>query len=170
MSFCVKCGQKLEDDALFCPGCGQAVSEPENKGKSSAQQKVEDAFNQFNSTPDTTHDYDPNDIKNNKAMAILAYFGLLVLIPLFAAKESKFARFHTNQGLVLFIAYIIFKIVAEVALGILFWTILPVYKIAELLFDLIGILFIVLVIIGIVNAGSGKAKELPILGKLRILK
>ena len=32
-------------------------------------------------------------------MAILAYFGILVLIPILAAKDSKFARFHANQGL-----------------------------------------------------------------------
>ena len=47
---------------------------------------------------------DPQDVQANKVMAILAYFGLFVLIPLFAAKESPFARFHTNQGLILLIA------------------------------------------------------------------
>lgn len=41
---------------------------------------------------------DPQDVQANKVMAILAYFGLLVFVPLFAAKESRFARFHTNQG------------------------------------------------------------------------
>ena len=44
---------------------------------------------------------DPQDVQANKVMAILAYFGLLVFVPLFAAKESRFARFHTNQGLIL---------------------------------------------------------------------
>ena len=46
---------------------------------------------------------DPNDVQSNKVMAILAYFGILFLIPLLAAKESPFARYHTNQGLVLFL-------------------------------------------------------------------
>lgn len=40
------------------------------------------------------------DAQENKGMAVLAY--LIFLIPLLAAKESKFARYHTNQGLVLF--------------------------------------------------------------------
>jgi len=44
-------------------------------------------------------------------MAILAYLTWLVLIPLFAAKESKFARFHCNQGIVLAVAEIIAVIV-----------------------------------------------------------
>ena len=42
---------------------------------------------------------DPNDVQSNKVMAILAYFGILFLIPLLAAKESAYARYHTNQGL-----------------------------------------------------------------------
>ena len=38
------------------------------------------------------------------------------------------------------------------------------------LFSLLGIVFLVLVIIGIINAANGKAKELPVIGKYRILK
>ena len=38
----------------------------------------------------------PEDVQNNKVFAILAYIGILVLVPIFAAKESKFARFHAN--------------------------------------------------------------------------
>ena len=34
----------------------------------------------------------------------------------------------------------------------------------------VGILIIVLAIIGIINAVQGKAKELPIIGKIKILK
>ena len=36
---------------------------------------------------------DPNDVQSNKVMAILAYFGILFLIPLLAAKESAGAYF-----------------------------------------------------------------------------
>lgn len=38
------------------------------------------------------------------------------------------------------------------------------------LFSLLGIVFLVLAIIGIINAANGKAKELPVIGKYRILK
>ena len=55
----------------------------------------------INNTADTTADYDKKDIEDNKLMGVLAYIGLLFLIPLFAAKESKFAQFHTNQGILL---------------------------------------------------------------------
>ena len=57
---------------------------------------------------------DPQDVQANKVMAILAYFGILVLIPLFAAKESPFARFHANQGLILLIAGFVIWLVSTV--------------------------------------------------------
>ncbi|MEI8042594.1 MAG: DUF4339 domain-containing protein [Verrucomicrobiota bacterium] len=41
---------------------------------------------------------DPADVDKNKIFAVLAYLGILFLVPLLAAKESRFARYHTNQG------------------------------------------------------------------------
>ncbi len=126
---------------------------------------LNDKINELNNTADTTAEYDQNDIEQNKVMAILAYLSWLVLIPIFAAKESKFARFHANQGLVLAIA----EIICWVVLGILCnipligW----IFAIAESLFSLVCVIFAV---IGIANAANGKAKELPIVGKFKILK
>ena len=119
----------------------------------------------LNNTADYTEEYDPNDIQNNQLMAILAYIWLLVLVPIFMAKESKFARFHANQGLVLCIA--------SIALGIISasfcW--IPVVKyIVSIICGLAGLGVLILAILGIVNAAQGRAKELPIVGKFRILK
>ncbi len=107
-------------------------------------------------TPDTTAEYDPTDIENNKVMAILAYIGILVLVPVLAAKESKFARFHANQGLVLFIVSIILGALANIPL--IGWA-----------FSLLNIVTFVFCVLGIVNAATGKAKELPIIGSIKIL-
>ncbi|MBU3925064.1 hypothetical protein KJ854_03955 [Patescibacteria group bacterium] len=46
---------------------------------------------------------DEQDIQQNKLWALLGYLGILVLIPLLAKKDSKFAQFHAKQGLVMFI-------------------------------------------------------------------
>ena len=123
------------------------------------QQSFEQKFNAATNTADTTSEFDPNDINQNKIMAILAYFGILVVIPIFAAKESKFARFHANQGLVLFIASVAYWIMLEIIKSI-------IVSIST------GLLLIttVLGIMGIVNAATGKAKELPIIGKFSLLK
>lgn len=74
--------------------------------------------NIFN-TPDTTASYAAADVQNNKVMAVLSYIGILVLIPILAAKESPFARFHANQGLILFLCEIIFA-VANMILSAIF--------------------------------------------------
>ena len=121
-------------------------------------------LNDINNTRDITAEMDPNDIQQNKVMAILAYLSWLVLIPLLAAKESKFARFHCNQGLILAIA--------EIACWILFG-ILGIIPFIGIIFRIIGwladIAFFVFAILGIINAYNGKAKELPIIGKFQIL-
>ena len=100
---------------------------------------------------------DAEDISANKAMAILAYFGILVLIPIFAAKESKFARFHANQGLLLFICCMICVILGYI----------PIVKWFVWIID---IAIFVFAIMGIVNAAKGEVKQLPIIGKYKILK
>lgn len=124
-----------------------------------------DSINNINNTPDTTGEFDQQDIAQNKVMAILAYIGILVLVPIFAAKESKFARFHANQGLVLAITEIILSIVISI---------LAFIPIIGLLIGIVGYIAelgcLVLAILGIVNAANGKAKELPIIGKFRVLK
>ena len=133
---------------------------------SNQQESFEEKFQNLNNTADTTSQFDPQDITNNKVMAILGYFGILVLIPIFAAKESKFARFHANQGLILFIAGIAIYIVQTIFYSIfslrLWWLISTVVGI-------IGLVIFVLAIIGIVNAAQGKAKELPLVGNFKIL-
>lgn len=121
--------------------------------------------NSFFDTPDTTAEYDPKDIQDNKIMAVLAYIGILLLIPLFAAKNSKFARFHVNQGLPLMIVGLAIGIIS-IPLGLI-----PIVGIiTSIIFGLAGICVLVLAILGIVNAATGKAKELPLVGKFKILK
>ena len=126
---------------------------------------LNDKLNELNNTKDTTEEFDKQDIENNKIMAILAYISWLVLVPLFAAKESKFARYHCNQGLVLAIAEIIFLIICGIldGLPLIDW----IFGIVEGLSELACFL---LAVLGIINAANGKAKELPIVGGFKLLK
>jgi uncharacterized membrane protein len=112
---------------------------------------------------------DPKDVQDNKIMAILAYLGILVLVPILAAKESPFARFHANQGLVLLITSIAYSIAVWIITGVLAVISLRLTLIGMLL-SLVSFVFVVLMIIGIINAVKGEAKELPIIGKYSILK
>lgn len=124
--------------------------------------------NIFN-TPDTTANYSAADIQNNKVMAVLSYIGILVLVPIFAAKDSPFARFHANQGLILFLAEVIFG-VANMILTVIFAFLGQIALLWTIVAFLVYIAFLVLLILGIINAAQGQAKELPLIGKIRILQ
>ena len=128
MAKCPNCGAPMEDNAKFCPSCGAPVNEAPKTENQGEQNKNENFFTQLNDTPDTTADYTKEDIDKNKVMGVLAYLGLLVLVPLLAAKDSKFARFHSNQGLVLLIAEGICSVLSAILSLIPFWLIrLPIY-------------------------------------------
>lgn len=135
----------------------------------SQQTNFEDKFSELNNTKDSTSEFSQQDIESNKVMAILAYLGILVLVPIFAAKESKFARFHANQGLILFLAGIAYYIVLTIISAIILAISWKLYFIITIL-SLVWLVFLVLAIIGIVNAAGGKAKELPVIGKFTLLK
>ena len=92
MAYCDKCGVQVANDVRFCPVCGFRLMEA-----------CEDSDN----AKDTTTSC---DVESNKAMAVLSYLGILVLVPLLGAKNSPFARFHTNQGLILCIATILYSV------------------------------------------------------------
>ena len=106
MATCKKCGVDMDENAKQCPVCGAPV-EQDQGNSNSKQNAAEAAFTEFNNTADTTAEFDSKDIADNKVMAVLAYIGILFLIPLLAAPNSRFARFHTNQGLVLFLAEVV---------------------------------------------------------------
>lgn len=102
-------------------------------------------------------------------MSVLAYFGPLVLIPMLAARDSAFARYHSNQGLLLCIASIIYGIAYSILSAVILAISWRLYFVVSLI-GLVGFVFAVLAVIGIINAVNGRAKELPIIGKYRILK
>lgn len=124
-----------------------------------------DKLNELTNTLDHTAQMDSQDIQNNKIMGVLAYLSWLIIIPLLAAPESKFARFHCNQGLVLAILETLCWIV-RIILG---W--IPVIGwIVRVVVWLLNIVFLILAIMGIVNAAQGKAKDLPVIGAVKLLK
>ncbi len=150
MSYCKKCGAQINENSKVCPQCGTSLRDP------SLSDKINDAWEKFNDTDDMSSSMEMNDIDNNKLISVLAYLSLLVLIPLFARKDSPFARFHSNQGLVL--------LICNVVIGIL--TRIPVIRIFAWILEIAAF---VLAIIGIINVANGKAKELPIIGKIHLL-
>ena len=129
------------------------------------------------------------DIDSGKGMAILSYLTILALIPYFAEKNNKYVRFHAIQGMnlmLVWIAYVIINIIVSMIVGAA--TVSNCYSsyygyysgscaagagasvIVSAIFGIIGALIGVVAIIGIVNAATGKMKEVPILGKIKLIK
>lgn len=120
------------------------------------------------------YEFSPEDVHQNKAMAILAYF--IFFLPLLAAKDSRFARYHANQGLIVLIAYVALYLVQVILSAILFAGLaagslaLGGFAIVSLLFTLIYLGLLVLLILGIINAAQGKAKPVPLIGGFTLIK
>ncbi len=159
MSYCKKCGTEIEDGVKFCPSCGTATGEKadETSGKS-----FTDSVADLNNTADTTAEFDAKDIEDNKVMALLSYIGPLFLVPMLAAPNSKFARYHANQGLVLFLAELILSAVS--------WVIGFIPFVGWIFGLVAGVASLAGLILGIVNAANGRAKELPLIGHIRLYK
>ncbi|MGI6004804.1 MAG: hypothetical protein ACOX88_05265 [Christensenellales bacterium] len=112
------------------------------------------------------------DIQQNKVMAILAYF--IFFLPLLAAKDSKFARYHANQGLVLLLAFaalaVINSILSAIFVAALFYGGLGILGIFSTIFTLLYLGVSALGILGIVNAAAGKMQPMPIIGKITLIR
>lgn len=183
--FCQKCGTQLLDDAKFCSSCGTQFG-----GAQSGQSYQADKGYQSGQSYQTGQSYQADqgyqsgqsyqsyqqpvmqgqmspeaDAQQNKAMAIIAYF--IFFIPLLAAKESRFARYHANQGLTLLIfgfgLGVLSGILSVVAVAVLSFGLL---SIIGLLMTLLSFGLLALGIIGIVNAAQGKMKPMPVIGSL----
>lgn len=165
---CSQCGAPIEEGATRCKYCKTLLTEAEPTPVKTAEP--------VNPVPLSKPDKEPtpmvnisnnqpiraqSDAEANKVQAVLAYLGFLVFIPLFAAKDSRFARFHTNQGLVLFLAQIVLGIVQRALFGI---------PMMGAILSIVSLVLLVFAVMGIISAVQGEEKPLPLIGEIRLLK
>lgn len=115
---------------------------------------------------------DPADVEKNKIIAGLSY--ILFFLPLIACPESKFGRFHANQGLLLLIigvgggiALSILQFILSIVLFFIIWQILSLFT---LIYSVFWIGVTVFAVLGFINAYKGTAKKLPLFGQFKIIK
>lgn len=136
MAYCGQCGAQIPDGAAFCPSCGAKNDSGQNSYGYGSQ---------------------ANDVEENKGISILCYFSILLLIPLLVKPDSQFVKYHSNQGLVLFLFSLIAGAIAKIPFLGWFGAVC-------------GVFVFVCIILGIVNVCRGEMKELPIIGQIQILK
>ena len=159
MKYCIKCGEKVNDDAQFCPGCGAKIPEGTEEKKQSYDGQQEQYTYQSAGGPEYFHS---EDVRQNKAMGVLSYIGILVLIPLLAGnKQSEYVRFIISA---------IVNILDEHGFfGISLFHLID-FGIFGLVLDLLNLILFIMMIIGIVSACRGTKVELPMIGQIRLVK
>ncbi|MFH1509103.1 MAG: hypothetical protein ABIE68_02995 [bacterium] len=85
------------------------------------------------------------DIEENKTYAAISYLWIISIVVLLTKGDSKFAKFHAKQGTALFILSAF-----TVWIPIFGW--------------ILGFVFMILMLIGLVNAIGGKWWKLPLIG------
>ncbi len=91
-------------------------------------------------------------IKKGRALAWLSYFGLLLIIPAVIQRNNPYTVYHVKQGMGLLIVNII---VAFICLSV---------NINPITCQITSAVLLVINVVGIFNAISGKAKPLPLIG------
>ena len=132
-------------------------------------------------TEDHTRDYDPNDFKAHKKHCILSLFGITFWVPYAFCSNCGSARFYANQGLLILILCVIsgfieslFTSMVSMACFQTVGTSAATIVVGIVLDVILTIIFFAipafLVITGIKDINAGKVKDLPLIGKIRIIR
>ena len=150
--------------------------------KQTAKKTIEKTKEVFEDVKDETKTYTKEEKEAGKALSVVCY--IIPPIPYFLEENNKFVKFHAKQGmnlllitvlywlLITFIKSLIKIKVACETLGLLtyqqYCEITPTW--VEKPLNTLSLIFIIYALIGITYALQGKAKELPLINKIKIFK
>jgi uncharacterized membrane protein len=116
-----------------------------------------------------------HNTETNRVSAAIGYIPFLFFVPIFANRDDELAQFHGKQSLVLFCTFILVWIalwliilILSGILGHIFIIGILFKGIAWLIHNVIGSIvsigYLVLAIMGIINASAGNYWRIPIIG------
>ncbi len=141
------------------------------------REKLKDKIKVFmSSIKDYTDSFSLEEIESGKALSIVSY--LIPLVPFILSKKNNYVKFHTLNGMNILFTYLIFLILKR-TLSYIFGTpcdlvsglkciILPISL--RIFFAFINMLFSFIVLYGVLNVCNNKAKEIPIISKIKLFK
>jgi uncharacterized membrane protein len=119
--------------------------------------------------PMVSGDYSEKDINDGKPLAAVGYVPLCCiptfLVPMMMAKENAYAQYHARQGAVLYIVAVLGAIVLVVFQTVCGFIGHGLGCISNLVGLGYGGVVLVVMVLGIINALQGQAKELPVIGQ-----
>lgn len=174
MKTCNVCGAQVEDGVMFCPKCGANLGAAAGAGQNAgqgAQQFQQNAQNFVNGL-DRTSEYDPADINETKVVNILSYLSILFFLPLVVYPNSRVGKFHANQALLMLILSACLSVVTSITATLAFavglgW---PFIVLSSIFGSVTGLVFFAAFIFELVNIINNKVVELPLIGKIKIIK
>lgn len=172
MKICPKCHAQVNDNSVFCSGCGVKFDITEENSAAAQQSKFSHQSSQsgytmpypgFTDPYDHTSSFDTKDISENKVLAMIAYImGTIgIIIALLGGTKSPYTAFHVRQALKLEVLNIL---LAAIALVLCVTIIVPISCAIML-----AILFVIRIIC-FFQVCSGKAKEPYIIRNLSFMK
>ena len=98
-------------------------------------------------------------------MACLAY--IIAPVPYFTEYKSKWVKYHSIQGMNLFIIEVLLCLIVAIINSLIFW---PFGIIKVILKMSLYAFMVIYAVIGIINVCNEEAKELPIINKFKFIK
>lgn len=141
------------------------------------KEKLKDKITGFmSSIKDYTDSFSLEEIESGKALSIVSY--LIPLVPFILSKKNNYVKFHTLNGMNILFTYLIFLIIKR-TLSYIFGTpcdlvsglkciILPISL--RIFFAFINMIFSFIILNGVLNVCNNKAKEIPIISKIKLFK
>lgn len=140
------------------------VNNNQNSNNNDFSEKVKEIINDV---ADESASFSQDEKEKGKGLSVISYISALSLISYFVEKENKFVKYHAKQGLNLFIIEIIGDVALSILSMIFGWHLRFIPNILSTVF---GVCTFALSLIGIINVLNGKAKELPVINKIKIIK
>ena len=159
-----KCDFEVSRKDYFCPYCGHELK---NKKEEIDEEEIQVEYTKVNEDDKKVNE-EEGYIEKDRVIALFSYISFLFIIPLITCPNSKFAKFHANQGIILCIASAILGII-NIPLELVEFFNFPI-AINLVITGIIDAILTCFSIYGIYNALTGKMKPLPIIGKFKILK
>lgn len=117
---------------------------------------------------DHTLEYDTFEINQMRLFNALCYLGPLWLIPLIFKRNVSVVRFHLNQGIILILADLFMTALRRIL--VLLIPVGMVQGILGLVFTVINVIIFAVMVLQIINAVHGIVREIPFIGKYKIIK
>lgn len=134
-----------------------------NNSNKNIKDKINDVLKDVK---DDSSKYSKDEIESGRSLSILCYLGILVLIPYFTEKKNNYVLYHVKQGFNLLLIELICFAVLELSVRIIWF----LGGLVSIFATLLCLFYFGLSIAGIIYAYDGKAKELPVINKIKIIK